>query len=522
MDTRLIIVAPLLLPLLTAALCALLWQRPRLQRWISVASAFLLLATSVVLLRQTSSGKILASQMGHWPAPFGISIVIDTFSAIMLAITGVMAIAVTVYSLGPGRARRDHAGFHPMLHALLLGVCGSFMTGDIFNLYVWFEVMIIASFGLLVLDRTAQQIDGGIRYVMLNLIGTTFFLIAVGLLYGLTGTLNLADLARMTPHVEQRGLLATAGVLLLVSFGAKAAVFPVFNWLPASYHTASMPVAAIFAALLTKVGVYAILRVYTLLFAHDTSFFGPLFAFLAISTMVVGVLGAAAHYDIRKILSFHIISQIGYMLVGVALMTPLAIAGSILYIVHHIIVKANLFLVAGAIHTRSGSYWLARLGGLWRTAPLLGILFLIPALSLAGMPPLSGFWGKFAVIRASLEVNAYWLAGAALVVSLLTLFSMIKIWNEAFWKAEPVEPAPRPTTRVQQAATYAPIVVLAAITLTIGLHTEPFARISLAAAHQLLDRDGYIAAVLHSGNDQAGHSPDSSAVARLIEEDPTQ
>src|SRR5690606_38891028 len=254
-----------------------------------------------------------------WAAPFGITLVIDILAAIMLAIAGLMAVVVAIYSLGRGALERDHAGFHPLFHSLLLGVCGSFATGDLFNLYVWFEVMLIASFGLLVLDRSDEQLDGGIRYVMLNLVGTTLFLIAVGMLYGVTGTLNLADLARVVPTHDNQGLLAAIGMLLLVSFGAKAAVFPIFNWLPASYHTESMPVAAIFAALLTKVGVYAMIRVYTLLFAHDTPFFGPVFAVLAITTMVFGVLGAAAHYDVRKILSFHIISQIGYMLIGLAL-----------------------------------------------------------------------------------------------------------------------------------------------------------------------------------------------------------
>ena len=498
MPAQSMLVLPLLLPLFTAALTALLWRHGLLQRVASLAGTLALLAVACALLAQTADGTILAAQMGGWAAPFGISLVIDTIAAIMLVITGLMAVAVAVYGFGPGGAARDQAGFHPLFHGLLLGVCGSFATGDIFNLYVWFEVMLISSFGLLVLDRTSEQLDGGVRYVMLNLIGTTFFLMAVGMLYGVTGTLNMADLARVVPQMENQGLIAAIGMLLLVAFGAKAAVFPLFNWLPASYHTASMPVVAIFAALLTKVGVYAIVRVYTLVFAHDMGFFGPLFTWIAIATMVIGVLGAAAHYDVRKILSFHIISQIGYMLIGLALMTPLALAGSILYIVHHIVVKANLFLLAGAIRQHGGSFLLARLGGLWRTTPLLGLLFLIPALSLAGVPPLSGFWGKLAVIRAGLQEHAYVLAGAALAVGLLTLYSMIKIWNEAFWKREPVARPQRAWTRAQQVATYIPIVALACVTLTIGLYTEPFAALSFSAAEQLLDRQAYIDAVLQA------------------------
>jgi multicomponent Na+:H+ antiporter subunit D len=224
--------------------------------------------------------------------------------------------------------------------------------------------------------------------------------------------------------------------------------------------------------------------------------------------MVVGVLGAAAHYDVRRILSFHIISQIGYMLIGVALMTPLAIAGSVLYIIHHIVVKANLFLIAGAIRHIGGSFALARLGGLWVSVPLLGIMFLIPALSLAGIPPLSGFWGKFVVIRASLEAEAWLLAFIALAVGLLTLYSMIKIWNEAFWKAAPAAAPQAPWTRRERIATFAPIVALCGVTLLIGLWTQPFAAFSLATAEALLDRDAYIAAVLGADSIRlAGLSP---------------
>ncbi len=492
-----LVIAPILIPLATATLTALFWGRPGIQRGIGLFGALALLAATGALLAQALGGNVMAVQMGGWAAPFGIAIVIDLLSAIMLAIAGLMAVAVAVYAMGPGADERDKSGFQPLFHSLMLGVCGSFSTGDLFNLYVWFEVMLIASFGLLVLDRTKEQLDGGLRYVMLNLVGTTFFLLAVGLLYGLTGTLNLADLARVAPTVENQGALAAVGALLLVAFGAKAAVFPLFNWLPAAYHTASMPVAAIFAALLTKVGVYAIIRLFTLVFAHDTAFFGPMFQVVAIATMVTGVLGAAAQSDIRRILSFHIISQIGYMLVGVALLTPLALAGSVLYLIHHIVVKANLFLIAGAIRRESGSFALARLGGLWIAKPLLAVLFLIPALSLAGLPPFSGFWSKLAVIQSGLQAEAYLLAGAALLVGMLTLYSMTKIWNEAFWKAAPGGDTPGPRwSRGQKFACYAPIVALAGVTVTIGLWTEPFAAAAMQAGEMLLDTDGYIAAVL--------------------------
>src|SRR5690606_23287247 len=242
------------------------------------------------------------------------------------------------------------------------------------------------------------------------------------------------DLATKVPDIENSGLVNTLAVLFLLAFGSKAAIFPLFFWLPASYHTASAPVLAIFAALLTKVGIYAIVRCFSLIFPI-TAGLAIIIGLLAVLTMITGVLGAASHFDIRKILSFHIISQIGYMLVGVAIATPLAIAGSVFYILHHIIVKANLFLIGGVIRRRTGSYHLKQIGGLHRTAPFLAIMFCIPALSLAGLPPLSGFWAKYLVVKPSLDAGNWYLAATALIVGVLTLYSMLKIWNEAFWKA---------------------------------------------------------------------------------------
>ena len=492
----LILLLPLMIPLAAAALSAMLWRSVRAQRAVGLAAAVALMAAAVALLVRVLDVGVVASQMGDWRAPFGITMVADRFAAIMVVIAATMALATTVYGLAHDALDRERAGFHPLFHGLILGVVGSFLTGDLFNLYVWFEVMLIASFGLLILGGSREQIDGALKYAVLNLIGTTVFLIGVGFLYGITGTLNMADLAGKVPLAENRGLVSATAVMLLAAFGLKAAVFPLFFWLPASYHTAPPPVAAIFAALLTKVGVYAMIRVFTLVYGGAAEWVGPVVAVVAALTMLTGVLGAAAHYDIRRILAFHIISQIGFMLLGLAVWTPLALGGAVLYIVHHIVVKANLFLIAGAIERAGGSYQLKDLGGLSRSQPLLAVLFLIPALSLAGIPPLSGFWGKLTVIRAGLEQGHGWLAGVALLVGLLTLYSMIKIWNYAFWK-EPPEGAPvSALTGSTRLLMLAPIAALAAVTLTISLWAEPFVAVSLEAAAELLSPDAYIAAVL--------------------------
>ncbi|TKT82524.1 Na+/H+ antiporter subunit D [Aquamicrobium sp. LC103] len=500
MNAHLLLTLPIAFPLAGVALCAMLWAKPGAQRIVSLIASFGLLLSSIALLAAVHDGTVLATQFGAWPAPFGISFVADMFSAAMVLITGLMAVAVGVYGLVGDAKAREQAFYHPLYQGLLLGVTGAFLTGDIFNLYVWFEVMLISSFGLLVLGGTRAQLDAGIKYVTLNLVATTLFLMAVAFTYGMTGTLNMADLSRVLPTLENQGLVTTVAILFLVAFGSKAAVFPLFFWLPAAYHTASAPVVAIFAALLTKVGVYAIIRSFTLLFDGDAGFTGPIIGAVAALTMVTGVLGAAAHFDIRRILSFHIISQIGYMLLGVAIATPLAIGGAILYVIHHIVVKANLFLIAGAIKAAGGSFELKEVGGLYRQLPFLSVLFLIPALSLAGLPPLSGFWSKFVVIKASLDAGHVVLAATGLVVGVLTLYSMLKIWNEAFWKAAPegAEAALKSwrndgATRV---AMLVPIVTLAAITLTIGLFAEPFADYSMRAGEQLLEKSAYTDAVL--------------------------
>jgi len=495
-----LLILPIVVPLLTLVVCAALWRQKRLQRLASLAGSLALLAAAVALLRAVFDGAVIASDVGAWRAPFGISLVADLFSAAMVVITGIMATAVSVFAFAERDGEPVNPFFHPLYHGLLLGVSGAFLTGDLFNLYVWFEVMLIASFGLLTVGGSRAQLDAGIKYVMLNLVATTLFLVAVGMLYGATGTLNMADLSRSLAQASNPGLVTTLAVLLLIAFGSKAAVFPLFFWLPASYHTASAPVAAIFAALLTKVGVYAIIRVFTLVFPGETGYVGNAIGVIAALTMVTGVLGAAAHYDVRRILSFHIISQIGYMLIGLAVATPLALAGSILYVLHHIVVKANLFLVAGAMRLAGGSFDVRRSGGLHRTAPLLAMLFLVPAMSLAGIPPLSGFWAKYVVVKSSLDAGHVALAAVALAVGLLTLYSMLKIWNEAFWKTPP-EGSERsrqqwlasPATR---ATMLLPIAALAAITLTIGIAAEPFVDFSIRAANQLLEPGAYVEAVL--------------------------
>ncbi|HAS4581398.1 TPA: Na+/H+ antiporter subunit D [Vibrio cholerae] len=486
---------PVVISLLTAVAIFLAGRKRWLTNGLSVICSVINLFTGALLTISIYTHGPASIAFGQWPAPFGIVFVADLLSVAMVMVTAIIGLVSVIYAIADLSAKPSYARYHALLHVLLAGVYGAFLTGDIFNLYVWFEVMLIASFGLMVLDANQQQIDGAIKYVLLNLISTLVFLLSIGLLYGATGTLNLADLHDKAQSLAPEMKTMLAG-LLLFAFSIKAALFPLFAWLPASYHTLPSAIVALFAALLTKVGVYALLRVFTLVFPLDDSGWQPVLLGIAALTMLTGVLGAASQYDIKKILSFHIISQIGYMIMGLAIYTPLAITGAIFYVIHHILVKGNLFLIGGLIGRKYSTTQLTQLGGVYRAMPWLTFGFLLAAFSLAGFPPLSGFWGKFLVIKASLAAELYWLAAIALLVGLLTIFSMTKIWNEVFWKDAPAA-LPQETLARSTLGLYAlPILVLTLFSLVIGLAAQPFYQFATLAAEQLLTPTAYIHAVL--------------------------
>lgn len=496
-----LVVLPLVIPLVGAALSLILRGRPW-QRGIAVGAAALLLAANLGILRAVLCQGVLCVQVGGWAAPWGITLVADRFSAIMLAVAGIVALAGTLYALGTLDGRRERFGAYPMLQFLWMGVCGSFLAGDLFNLFVWFEVMLIASYVLMALGGARGQLEGSLKYLGVNLVASALFLSAVGIVYGMAGTLNLAHLAIRLPVAGPPGLLSAAAMLFLAAFGIKAAVFPFFFWLPASYHTPPVAVSAVLAGLLTKVGVYSLIRTFTLVAVQDVGYTHNLILIVAALTMITGVLGAIAQHEFRRILSFHIISQIGYMILGLGLFSPLALAGAIFYIVHHILVKTCLFFVSGLAWRLRGTYELERLGGLYATHPGLCAVFLIPALSLAGLPPLSGFFAKLFLVQASLEMGQYVLALVALAVSLLTLYSMSKIWMVAFWQPPADVLAGPRIARVSSMAwllAAAPAVLFAALSIALGMGAGPFLEICQQAAGQLLDPKDYIAAVLGNG-----------------------
>jgi len=314
-----------------------------------------------------------------------------------------------------------------------LGLIGAFLTGDIFNLYVWFEIIIISSFVLITLGGEKAQIEGAVKYFTLNILASIIFLTAIAVLYGLAGSLNMADLAVLIPKIENRGLVEVAAILFLVGFGIKSAVFPLYFWLPASYHTPPSAVAAIFGGLLTKVGVYALIRVFTLIFVGD-AFLDNILIVIAILTLFSGGVGALVQNNVRKVFSYLIICHIGFMIAGLGMFTKLAIAGGIFYLIHDIVVKTNLFMISGLIYRIKGSNNLKSLGGLYKEYPKLSLLMVIPFFSLIGIPPLSGFWPKISLIISSFKTENYLILGAIIFASLLTLIVMARLWSEVFWK----------------------------------------------------------------------------------------
>ncbi len=503
---------PVVMPLLGAALTLVIVRRPAIQRAVSLTVLTATLAVAVALLVLTTSDGPQVVAVGGWAAPMGIVLVADQLAALMLVVSSAVTLCVLVYSIGQGVADGNVGApvsvYHPTYLILMAGVTNAFLAGDLFNLYVGFEILLAASYVLITIGGTEGRIRDGTTYVVVSLLSSVIFLIGIGLVYAATGTLNLAQLAGRLDALPD-GLRLVLQSMLLLAFCIKAAVFPLSAWLPDSYPTAIAPVTAVFAGLLTKVGVYAIIRTETLLFPGGPGL--DLLLVAALATMLVGILGAVAQSDIKRLLSFTLVSHIGYMLFGIGLATAAGLAGAIFYVVHHIVVQTTRFLAAGLIERRGGTTNLNRLGGLARLAPLLGILFFIPALNLAGIPPFSGFLGKLGLLQAGVDdggVLAWLLVGGGVVTSLLTLYAVTRVWSLAFWRtpqgdrpaaesadpSEPVDAGPR-LPPLMVAATLALVVIGVGLTAVAG----PLFDISADAAGQLLERQPYVRAVFPDG-----------------------
>ena len=492
-----LVAVPVVLPLLGAAVSILVGRSRLAQRVLGVGVLATVVVASAVLLVVVDRDGTIVARAGDWPAPLGITLVADRFAVTMLAVASVMLLGVLLYAIAEPGAERNHVGFQSVYLVLAAGVSASFLTGDLFNLFVAFEMMLTASYVLMTLGGRREQVRSGMTYVVISLLASTLFVTALALLYAATGTVNMADLAGRVAELPP-GVRSAFAVLLLVVFGIKAALFPLFFWLPDSYPIAPSPITAVFAGLLTKVGIYAIVRTQTLFFPADSRP-GTLILVLAAATMVVGVLGALAQDDVKRILSFTIVSQIGYLAFGLGLFTVAGVAAAVFSMVHHIVVTTALFLASGLIERVGGSSRLTQVGGMVRKAPVMATLFLLPALGMAGIPPLSGFVSKFALVDAGIASGQYVIVGVSLLVSLLTLLSMIRIWTGVFWN--PVEDPPenggadgvRPGGALGMLV---PTAAVVACSLTVAAVAGPLYSLSERTASELLDRTGYVAEVI--------------------------
>ncbi|MFT3797908.1 Na+/H+ antiporter subunit D [Microbacterium sp.] len=429
------------LPLLGAAVALIFGRRRRVQVGVSVVTLTLVAVIAAALLAAVdASHHAFAVSVGGWPIPFGIVLYVDRLAALLVVVSSIVLLAVLLFSVGQGAADGDDDTpvtiFHPSYLILAAGIFTAFIAGDLFNLYVGFEILLVASYVLITLGSTENRIRTGVVYIVVSLVSSILFLVAIAAIYGALGTVNIAQLSqRMTELPQQTQLVLH--LMLLLAFSIKAAVFPLSFWLPDSYPTAPAPVTAVFAGLLTKVGVYAMIRTETQIFRDND--LNTLLLVVALATMIVGILGAVAQAELKRILSFTLVSHVGFLVFGLAIATPLALGATIYYMVHHIVVQTTLFLAVGLVERRAGSTSVLRVKGLMKAAPVIAVLYFIPAVNLGGLPPFSGFIGKFALFNAAAEVGTplmYALIGGGIVTSLLTLYTLMRAWNLAFWREE--------------------------------------------------------------------------------------
>lgn len=490
-----LVIAPLVIFLSAGGLLLALKKDHALQWAVALlASALVILSNILLLIKVVESGPVVMT-VGNWLPPYGITFAADIVSALFALVAAVVGL------LGTLAARHDVSdvecrfGFYTFLMMMMAGVSGAFLAGDIFNLYVWFEVTLMSSFGLLVLGSRPDQLDGTLRYAFLSLIATTVFLLTTGYLYGVFGTLNMADIARKAGEMRDSGPVMSLAALFFFAFAFKAAAFPMNFWLPASYHTPKAVVSALFAGLLTKVGVYALFRTGLTLFPVELAALQDVFVIVAILTMIIGALGALAQNDIRKMIAFLVVSGIGSIFMGLALGQTLALAGALFYALHSMVAMAAFFLLWGIMQRWFGSPFLSGAGGLYSASPVLSAVFFGLILAVSGLPPFSGLWPKIMLVKAGLDLGAFVLVGALLLSTFLTLIAAGRLFLLSVWrpiaKSEIGESSQIQVFWPEWAALFG----LSSLMLMAGLYPEPIVQLSLLAADWLLDPNLYINSV---------------------------
>lgn len=486
-----ILVLPLLLPLCTAAVLLFFAKHVAAQRAISLLGSVLQMIASIYIVAQVKEHGVLTLHMGGWLPPYGIVFAADMTAALLTAAAAIVGGLCLLYAMGTIGEQRERHYFYPLVQFLLAGVCGSFLTGDLFNLFVCFEVLLIASYSLLVLGGEKKQLRETLKYMIINIFSSTLFVAAMAYLYGVVGTLNMADLSQRIAE-SPSGILEVIAVLLMLVFALKAGLF-LFFWLPGSYAAPPAAIAALFGALLTKVGIYALIRTFTLLFPLEGSHIQLWLGIMAGLTMTLGAIGAIAYSDIQRILNYNVIISVGFIIFGLTVAVRASLEGAIVYLLHDMAAKALLYMLGGLIIYASGTNKITEMGGLLRKYPLLGWMFFLTALAIAGLPPLSGFPGKVLLIRSGLQQEYYILAALSLLSSFIVLYSLIRIFMHAFWGDESKEghkPALIPRSALGSA------LGLLAIVIGMGIGAEWLYSFIEQAGALLVSPAQYIEAVL--------------------------
>ena len=492
------VILPILIPLLTGIFLIFLTRKVNVQRVVSLISAIISIVIAFSLVIEVKTDGIQVLQASNWDAPFGISIVADMLSALLVLVTSIIVFSVLIYSFKHIDADREKFFYYPLVQFLIVGVNGAFLTGDIFNLFVFFEVMLMSSYVLLVIGGTKIQLRETIKYLLVNVIASALFVVAVALLYSVVGTLNIADISQRIAEVEQPAIITVIAILFLVVFGLKGAIFPLYVWMPGSYYAPPIPILALFGALLTKVGIYSILRTFTTLFYHQPEYTHSIMLYLSILTIIFGCIGVMAYMDVKKIIIYNIVVAIGVILFGISVMNTEAIAGSVMYTLHDMLIKSALFLLIGIMIAKTGTSNIKRMGGLIHHNPLLGWMFFIAAISLAGVPPFSGFAGKLMIIQGAFKGGHY--AGGLIVLfsSLIVLYSVMRIFIYAFW-GEKKEYDLTAEQKKDNRFLMLPIGILIAVSIAYGIGTEAVYTYVSDAVQVLMNPSDYIQAVLKEG-----------------------